>query len=64
MGRKGKNSDYLYHQIPLVEHAIAQGQAIEICRQTSADNKNHLGMMQVLFHHSNWQNNMLRQRED
>jgi WYL domain len=56
---KGKNKDNLYHQIPLVEKAISQGQAIEISRQTSPYNQSHLGIMQIyplqlIYHDIAW----------
>jgi hypothetical protein len=56
---KGKNKDNLYHQIPLVEKAISQGQAIEISRQTSPYSQNHLGIMQIyplqlIYHDIAW----------
>lgn len=56
---KGKNKDNLYHQIPLVEKAISQGQAIEISRQSSPYNKNRIGMVQIyplqlIYHDIAW----------
>ncbi|WP_245912464.1 helix-turn-helix transcriptional regulator [Brunnivagina elsteri] len=55
----GKNKDNLYHQISLVEKAISQGQAIEISRQVSPYNQNHLGIMQIyplqlIYHDIAW----------
>jgi WYL domain len=56
---KGKNKDNLYHQISLVEQAISHGQAIEISRQASPYNQNHLGIMQIyplqlIYHDIAW----------
>jgi WYL domain len=56
---KGKNKDNLYHQITLVEKAISQGQAIEISRQASPYNQNHLGIvkiypLQLIYHDIAW----------
>jgi WYL domain len=59
MVAKGQNKDNLYHQIPLVEKAISQGQAIEISRQASPYNQNHLGIVQIyplqlIYHDIAW----------
>jgi hypothetical protein len=59
MAAKGQNKDNLYHQIPLVEKSISQGQAIEISRQTSPYNQNHLGILQIyplqlIYHDIAW----------
>ncbi len=59
MVAKGKNKDNLYHQIPLLEQAISQGQGIEISRQSSPYNKNRIGMMQIyplqlIYHDIAW----------
>lgn len=56
---KGKNKDNLYHQINLVEKAISHGQAIEISRQASPYNQNHLGIikiypLQLIYHDIAW----------
>lgn len=53
------NKDNLYHQIPLLEKAISQGQTIEISRQSSPYNKNRIGMMQIyplqlIYHDIAW----------
>ena len=55
----GKNKDNLYHQLPILEKAISQGQAIEISRQSNPYNKNHIGIIQVyplqlIYHDIAW----------
>jgi len=55
----GKNRDNLYHQLPVLEKAISQGQVIEISRQTNPYNKNRIGMirvypLQLIYHDIAW----------
>ncbi len=43
----GKYQNNLYHQLPALENAISQGQAVEISRHTNPYSKNYLGIIQV-----------------
>jgi hypothetical protein len=47
MVRLGKNQDNLYHQLPIIEAAISQGQGIEISRCSNPYDKNRIGAIRV-----------------
>jgi hypothetical protein len=48
MAVQGKNRDNLFHQLPLVEKAISQGQVIEISRGSDFYGYSRVGPMQVV----------------
>ncbi|MBN3877043.1 YafY family protein [Nostoc sp. JL23] len=47
MAEKGKHQDTLFHQLPLVEKAISQGQAIEISRGSDLYGNNRIGPLRI-----------------
>ncbi|TVP62959.1 MAG: WYL domain-containing protein [Nodularia sp. (in: Bacteria)] len=59
MAQKGQNRDTLFHQLPLLETAISQGQAIEISRSQDLYGFNRVGRFQVfplqlIYHDIAW----------
>lgn len=59
MAAKGENRDTLFHQLPLLEQAISQGQAIEISRSKSFYGSGNIGRFQVfplqlIYHDIAW----------
>ncbi len=48
MAAKGENRDTLFHQLPVLETAISQGQAIEISRGTDFYGGDRIGIVQVI----------------
>ncbi len=48
MAAKGENRDTLFHQLPVLETAISQGQAIEISRGTDFYGGDRIGIAQVI----------------
>ncbi|MFM6106736.1 MAG: helix-turn-helix transcriptional regulator [Sphaerospermopsis kisseleviana] len=59
MAAKGENRDTLFHQLPLLEQAISQGQAIEISRTKDLYGTNRTGRFQVfplqlIYHDIAW----------
>jgi hypothetical protein len=59
MAAKGENRDTLFHQLPLLEQAISQGQAIEISRTKDLYGSNHTGRfkvypLQLIYHDIAW----------
>ncbi|MDH6063113.1 helix-turn-helix transcriptional regulator [Umezakia ovalisporum] len=59
MAQKGQNRDTLFHQLPLLETAITQGQAIEIYRSKDLYGFNRVGWFQVfplqlIYHDVAW----------
>lgn len=59
MATQGENRDTLFHQLPLLEQAIIQGQAIEISRTKDLYGSNHIGRFQVfplqlIYHDIAW----------
>ncbi|AFY51314.1 hypothetical protein Nos7524_5624 (plasmid) [Nostoc sp. PCC 7524] len=47
MAARGQHQDTLFHQLPLLEQAVNQGQAIEISRSRDLYNSNRIGRFQV-----------------
>ncbi len=59
MAVKGENRDTLFHQLPLLEQAISQGQAIEISRTKDFYGSGNIGRFQVfplqlIYHDIAW----------
>lgn len=59
MAAKGENRDTLFHQLPLLEQAISQGQAVEISRTKNLYGPDHTGRFQVfplqlIYHDIAW----------
>lgn len=59
MAAQGENRDTLFHQLPLLEQAISQGQAIEISRTKDLYGTNRTGRFQVfplqlIYHDIAW----------
>lgn len=48
MAAKGENRETLFHQLPVLEAAISQGQAIEISRGTDFYGSDRIGIVQVI----------------
>ena len=54
-----KNQNTLFHKLEIVETAIVQGQAIELCRQKNYYGKSHMGLrriwpLQLIYHDIAW----------
>lgn len=48
MAQRGENRDTLFHQLPSLESAISQGQAIEISRSSDFYGNNRVGPLQII----------------